>query len=72
MEFIKDIVNYDDLFKFIVVGASSVGKTLFMQRIKLYNDYHRYKNISKAHIETIGIDFSVFGIQLAMKDLKTL
>ena len=70
MEFLNDIENYDDLFKFIVVGASSVGKSLFRERIKLYNDYHRYKNISKAHIETIGIDFSVFGVKLNNKKYK--
>ena len=70
MEFVGNGENYDILLKFMITGTSSVGKSLFMKRISFYNEYYNYKNLSKNHIETLGVDFTIFKVKLDNKVFK--
>ena len=55
--------SYDFLFKLLLIGDSSVGKTAIMLR---FSD----EAFSPTFISTIGIDFRIKTIQLRGKKIK--
>ena len=57
MNFTNSTSNYDYLLKILLLGGNGIGKTTFCKRIiKFYNDYKLFKELSKNHLTTIGID----------------
>lgn len=56
-------VDYDFMFKFILIGNSAVGKTSFLSR---YVD----DRFSASFISTVGIDFKIKTITIDNKIIK--
>ena len=59
MYFLKYTEEYDYMLKIVIIGKDKIGKTFFKERIKFYEDYKKYNNISKDYKTTIGVDFTV-------------
>ena len=59
MYFLKYTEEYDYMLKIVIIGKDEIGKTFFKERIKFYDDYKKYNNISKDYKITIGLDFMI-------------
>ena len=60
---VDDEDNYDFLFKVVVIGDSTVGKTSLLERLRdgTFNEHHSC---------TIGVDFIVKTLQVDTKRVK--
>ena len=70
MEFKKDAIKYDYLFKFMILGASNTGKSYLTNRIYLYDDYSEFINSKNNIMHTIGVDFKILIIKYKNKTIK--
>ena len=70
MNIIKNTIQYDYLIKLLILGKESIGKTKFLKRIELFDDYKSFKEICRNYLTTIGIDFRVFAIKYNNKIFK--
>ena len=72
MEFIKDgeEVDHDFLFKFMFLGASNIGKTLFLYRIALQNDFSNFINLKEEVKSNVGVELRSLKIKYKNKIIK--
>ena len=70
MEFCESFKEVNYLYKFVIYGKSKAGKTHFVNRLKLYNDYSKFID-SKINITpTIAIEFITLCIKYKNKKIK--
>ena len=60
MSFLKGIKKYDYILKTLLLGHEKTGKTIFLKRIWLYENYKYFQQLSKEYRKTKEIDFKNF------------
>ena len=70
MNFIKESEYYDYIIKVLILGKDSIGKTIFLKRIKLLDDYKSFKKLSHNYLPTIGSYFDIMRIKFNNKIFK--
>ena len=71
MNFIKDTHDYNYLIKILILGKGSIGKTIFLNRIKVIDNYKSFKKIlPNNYLATIGVDFYIIIIKFNNKIFK--
>ena len=57
MSFLKGIKKYDYILKTLLLGHEKAGKTIFLKRIWLYENYKDFQQLSKEYRRTTERDF---------------
>ena len=70
MNFLKVTEYYDYSIKIFILGKDSIGKTIFLKRIKLLDDYNSFKKLPHNYLPTIGIYFDIMRIKFNNKIFK--
>ena len=70
MNFLKVPEYYDYSLKILIIGKDSIGKTIFLKRIKLLDDYKSFMKLPHDYLPTIGIDFDIIRIKFNNKIFK--
>ncbi len=60
MSFLKGTKKYDYILKTLLLGYEKTGKTFFLKRIWLYENYKYFQQLSKEYRKTKEIDFKNF------------
>ena len=57
MEFIEDLDKFDYVLKLVIIGKASIGKSIFLKRLRLSNEDFKFQKNYFNYIQTIGVEF---------------
>ena len=62
--------DFDYSFKIMLLGKSSIGKTIFISRFKTINYFEFKKNITSDYQETVGFNFPIMDVKVNNKIIR--